>query len=72
MSVDDDMEQVQLLSVRRVCALTGRSRSSVYRDVRSGLFPPPIRVGAHAIAFRLGDITTWIESRPVAGVGGRA
>lgn len=67
-----DVEEMQLLSVRRVCALTGRSRSSLYRDVRSGLFPPPIRVGAHSIAFRFVEVDAWLASRPVAGVGGRS
>lgn len=60
---------LQLLSMREVCSLTSRSRSSLYRDVRAGVFPAPLRIGPHRVAFRALAVLDWIASRPVAGGG---
>ncbi len=66
------MKLKTLLNIRTVSAMTARSRSSIYRDVRAGKFPPPLQIGPHSVAFRLDDIESWIASRPVAGGGGRS
>jgi predicted DNA-binding transcriptional regulator AlpA len=35
----------RFLTVRDLCEITGRGRSSIYRDVHSGNLPPPVRLG---------------------------
>ena len=56
----------RLLRRREIEKTTGMSRSSIYRLMQSGDFPRPVRVGLSAVRWRESDITTWLESRPVA------
>ena len=56
----------RLLRCLEVEEITGMSRSSIYRLIRNGEFPPPVLVGPAAVRWRASDITTWLESRPIA------
>ncbi len=56
----------RLLRRREVEEITAMSRSSIYRLMQEGEFPRPVRVGSAAVRWREGDITVWLESRPVA------
>ena len=40
------------------------SEVTLWRWVRSGQFPKPIKLGPNTIGWRQGDVTTWLESRP--------
>ncbi len=63
----DDLN-LPLLRIQDVERLTHRSRSSIYRDVKSGQFPPPVKIGKRAVAWRHADIFMWLDSRqPVQG-----
>lgn len=37
------------------------SRSTIWRKVRDGQFPSPIRIGKSAVAWLSSDIQQWIE-----------
>ena len=41
----------------------GRKRSSIYRDVAEGRFPPPVKLGPRAIGWPEHVIDTWIDER---------
>ena len=56
----------RLLRRQEVEELTGLSRASIYRLMRSGRFPLPVRVSASAVRWKASDIAAWIQSRPVA------
>ena len=56
----------RLLRRQQVEEITGLSRSSIYRLMKSGEFPLPVRVGSTAVRWRASDITAWLESRPTA------
>ncbi len=45
-------------------AIVGRSRQQVWRDIRAGAFPAPLRVGPNAVGWRESEISDWIASRP--------
>lgn len=48
-----------------VQAMTGMGRSTVWRRVREGEFPPPRRVGG--VTYWLhSEVVEWLRSRPVA------
>lgn len=51
---------------RQVEQLVQLSRSTIYANVKAGTFPPPVRIGARAVAWRLADVEAWLEARPVA------
>ncbi|MCY4528729.1 MAG: AlpA family transcriptional regulator [Chloroflexi bacterium] len=56
----------RLLRRRQVEDITGLSRSSIYRLMRNGEFPVPVRVGPAAVRWKASEITRWVESRPLA------
>lgn len=55
-----------LLRDKEVARMIGVSRGTLWRMVKAGLFPPPIRVGLRAVRWRLSEVLEWIASRPVA------
>lgn len=62
-----------LLPRAEVERLTGLSTSSLYRAMRQGDFPEPLRISARAVRWRSDEIRTWIEDRPRAsGIVGEA
>ena len=52
------------LRLPRVQTLTGLSRSTLWRMVKEGAFPKPLRLGKKAIGWRESDILNWLETRP--------
>lgn len=46
--------------------MVGLSRNTVYRLIREGQFPSPIRLGRQAVGWTLASIEDWIVSRPLA------
>ena len=55
-----------LLTRRKVESRCGLSRSSLYRLMRSGRFPEPIRVGVRAVRWPEREIEAWLAGRPRA------
>ncbi|MBI1891719.1 MAG: AlpA family phage regulatory protein [Burkholderiales bacterium] len=64
------MNPVRILKIKDVVAIVGYSRSSIYRLVKICQFPPPVRLGAHAIGWRSDSIQSWIDSRPYRNEAG--
>ena len=55
-----------LLTRRQVEERCGLSTSSIYRLMREGLFPEPIRIGVRAVRWPSSEINTWLSTRPRA------
>ena len=49
--------------VERFCQI---GRSTIYRLMREGLFPVPIRVGPRAVRWPENELTAWLARRPRA------
>ncbi len=63
------MTELRLLRRREVEARTGLSCTSIYRRMRAGTFPTPIRVGTGpngAVRWSSAEIEAWLASRPRA------
>ncbi|MDE2761598.1 MAG: AlpA family phage regulatory protein [Gemmatimonadota bacterium] len=45
----------------------GVSKASLYRWIRSGRFPPPIKLGPRRVGWRREDVDAWIAGRPNKG-----
>ena len=54
-----------LLRRPAVQARTGLGRSMIYRYVKEGRFPAPVRIGNRAVAWRESDVSAWIAERKV-------
>lgn len=51
---------------REVEALTGLSRSTIYRLMTEGHFPRPVRLTGKAVGWPEAAITDWLNGRPAA------
>lgn len=60
-----------LLRRREVEQITCLGTSTIYRLMREGRFPEPIKIGPKAVRWKPDEIDTYLESRPRAtGDGG--
>lgn len=57
----------QLLRFNSVQELTALSRTEIYRRIKNGTFPAPIKIGVRAIAWPSETIAQYIDS--LASVG---
>jgi prophage regulatory protein len=57
------MEQQSLWRLPRVEAETGYKRSSIYRLVKLGQFPSPVKIGERASAWIDAEVRAWITGR---------
>ena len=58
----------RILRIPEVVQVTGLSRTTIWRRVKSGDFPAPVRLGnlaTRSVGWRESEIRKWIESRPV-------
>ena len=56
------MKDFKLLTLKEVMNFTGISKSKIYRDVKSGVFPSPLRLGSNCVRWNSNDILAWIET----------
>ena len=56
-----------LLSLEEVLRRTACKRSTLYRWIAAGLFPPPVKIGPRRVAWRKSDVDRWIATRSRAG-----
>lgn len=57
---------MKILRIKSVIDMTGIPRSSLYRFVKSGHFPAPIKLGPRAAGWLETDIQAWIAGRQSA------
>jgi prophage regulatory protein len=57
---------MRFFRIRDVEKFSGLSRASIYRLMREGKFPRPVRLGERAVAWTIDDLETWAENRPMA------
>ena len=60
------MNDDRLLRREEVETRCGLARSSIYRLMRSGQFPEPVRVGPRAVRWPASEIEAWLSARPRA------
>jgi len=54
----------KVLRLPAVIEITGLSRSSIYRLVQEGKFPPPVKLSARASAWFEADVAQWLSDLP--------
>lgn len=59
----DHLPAGALISARQLQALAQRSRTSLWRDVREGRLARPVKLGAHAIRWRVADARRYLAGR---------
>jgi prophage regulatory protein len=49
------------LTLETVIALTGFGKTSIYKKMREGDFPPPLKIGQRSTRWRSDDIRLWLD-----------
>ena len=55
----------KIIRLRTVLARTGLSRSTMYRKIADGTFPPQVRISVHGTGWHESELNRWIAN-PVA------
>jgi prophage regulatory protein len=53
----------RIITLKEVCERIPLTRQSIWRMARDGRFPPPIRLTASRVGWRLSLILAWIADR---------
>ena len=53
----------RIVRTKELVHLTGRSRTSIWRDEQEGSFPQRVRIGRNAVGWRLSQVMTWLAAR---------
>jgi len=48
--------------IHTVCAVTTKSKPTIYRWIKNGTFPAPVRLGPNSVGFRVEEIRAWLAS----------
>ncbi|PPD45396.1 MAG: DNA-binding protein [Methylocystis sp.] len=51
----------RIVRLNTVLVRTGLSRSTIYRKIAEGTFPPQIKISVNGAGWRESDINRWIE-----------
>jgi prophage regulatory protein len=54
-------EPDRIIRLKTVLSRTGLSRSTIYRKITEGTFPPQIRISIHGAGWRESEINRWID-----------
>jgi predicted DNA-binding transcriptional regulator AlpA len=57
----DQFPDQALLSTRELTFLSGRSRTSLWRDVRRGSLTGPVKIGSHTVKWRVADVRQFLN-----------
>lgn len=53
----------KILKIREVEERTGKKKSSIYADIKAGLFPSPISLGGRSRGWVSTEIDAWVDQR---------
>ncbi|MEV9633324.1 AlpA family phage regulatory protein [Burkholderia pseudomallei] len=54
---------LKLLRLIGVLDTVGVKKTTLYRWIREGTFPAPVRLGTRSVGWHAADVQPWIESR---------
>lgn len=61
--MSQEIDSSSILRLKAVRALTGLSRSTIWRLCRRGEFPQPLKLTARLIGWRAAEVQRWLDSR---------
>lgn len=63
MALQHSVEPFVLERLPSVKKRTGKSRTTIYRDIAAGTFPRPLKIGERASAWDSREVDAWIAAR---------
>jgi prophage regulatory protein len=64
MNNDLPTEDLRIIRIRDVIALTGLSRSAIYAAVKAGTFPRQLKLSARSSGWLRNEVVLWVKERP--------
>lgn len=67
MAVDTEVpnkKRERMIRAPELLGWVGMSRTTIFRLVKAGSFPSPVRLHGTSIAWRESDVDKWIATRP--------
>jgi prophage regulatory protein len=64
--IDDRQEIIYRLPAVKI--ISGKGTSTIYRDIKDGTFPKPIKLGPNTSGWTKSSLDRWIATRPVAKI----
>jgi len=61
----DKLSNDAIIHPRNLPAITGLSRTTLWRIEKEGDFPKKIRLSAGRVGYRISEVMAWLESRQV-------
>lgn len=53
----------KVLRLAAVLETVGMKKSTIYKWIREGTFPAPVRLGVQSVGWREADIEAWLAAR---------
>jgi prophage regulatory protein len=63
------MQLTQIINIGAVCEALGISKPTLYRAIRRGDFPRPIKLSPMRVGWRAEDVKRWIDVRAALDSG---
>ncbi|MDG2405178.1 MAG: AlpA family phage regulatory protein [Paracoccaceae bacterium] len=60
-SAFDTLPDTAVIDLKTVRAFSGRSKTSIYRDVAAGRLSKPVRIGPQAVRWRVGNVRAYLS-----------
>lgn len=61
------MELDRLIRLPELLELTGTSKSTLWRWIRNGSFPPGVRSGPNSVRWRASQVQDWMDGLELVG-----
>ena len=58
---DSPMRLPRLMHIKEVMVTTGLGRSTIYKKIKEGTFPPPLHISPGCVRWHDNAIIAWIE-----------
>ncbi|MEQ9069891.1 MAG: AlpA family phage regulatory protein [Gimesia chilikensis] len=62
----------RLISYKETCRRSNQCRTSIWKKVRDGTFPKPVKIGERQLAFVEDEVDDWIAALISERDGGQA
>ena len=59
---DKRFSQQDLLDLKDLSHRTGKSVRTIYREIRAGTFPRPVKISRGRVGVRVADYQRWLQS----------
>lgn len=59
-TADSLLRLPRLMLIKEVITTTGLARSTIYKKIKEGTFPPPLHISPSCVRWKDSDINNWI------------